>query len=113
MRLLVCLALGIVSFGQTPTSIPSVPTWALYLDDRVTIDIPLAEEGRPFKVEGRIVDSRNVVVREFTEFGVSKSVFKTSFASVGPGTYRLRVVITDAAGKISVIDRFPALTARD
>jgi hypothetical protein len=76
-----------------------MPTWALYPDHHVTIDIPLAEEGRPFKVEGRIVDSRNVVVREFTEFG--------------SGRYRLRVVITDRTGKITVLDRFPALTARD
>ncbi len=111
--LLVCLAVGVGSFGQAQTSIPSVPTWALYLDHHVTIDIPLSEEGGPFKVEGRIVDSRDVVVREFTEFGVNKSVFKTSFASMGPGSYRLRVVITDAAGKITVLDRFPALTARD
>ena len=111
--LLVCLALGIVSFGQTPTSIPSMPTWAIYLDDHVTIDIPLAGQGGPFKIEGRIVDSRNVAVREFAEFGVNKSVFKTSFASMGPGTYRLHVVITDKAGKVAVLDRFPALTARE
>lgn len=90
-----------------------MPTWALYLDHHVTIDIPLSEEGGPFKVEGRIVDSRDVVVREFTEFGVSKSVVSESFASLVSGSYRLRVVITDRTGKITVLDRFPALTARD
>jgi len=111
--LLLCLAVGVGSFGQAQTSIPSMPTWALYPDHHVTIDIPLAEEGRPFKVEGRIVDSRNVVVREFMEFGVSKSVVSESFASLGSGSYRLRVVITDRTGKITVLDRFPALTARD
>jgi hypothetical protein len=78
--LLVCLAVGVGSFGQTPTSIPSVPTWALYPDHHVMIDIPLSEEGRPFKVEGRIVDSRNVAVREFTEFAGNKSVFNVSGA---------------------------------
>jgi hypothetical protein len=55
--------MGAVSFAQTQTSIPSMPTWALYLDHHVTIDIPLGEEGRPFRIEGRIVDSRNVVAR--------------------------------------------------
>jgi hypothetical protein len=107
------LVLGAVSFAQTQTSIPSIPTWAHYLDNHVTIDIPLGEEGRPFRIEGRIVDSRNVVVREFAEIDVNKSVFNKSFPPLGTGTYRLRVAITDKAGKVTVLDRFPPLTARD
>jgi len=92
---------------------PSIPTWALYPDHHVGIDVPLGEEGRPFRIEGGIVDSRNVVVREFTEIDVDKSVFNKSFPSLGPGTYRLRVVITDKGGKVAVLDLFPPLTARD
>ena len=46
---------------------PSIPVWTLYLDHHVGITIPLKEEGKPFTVEGSIVDSRNTVVREFKQ----------------------------------------------
>jgi hypothetical protein len=90
--------------------IPSIPTWGRYLDDRVTVMIPLKEEGSPYRVEGRIVDSSDTVVREFTQKGVDKAVFIQTLPPFETGTYHLAVTITDKTGAVRKLDHFPPLT---
>ena len=91
--------------------VPSMPTWALYLDNHVGIDIPLSAAGRPFTIAGRVLDSGNNVVREFAETGVNEPVFRKSLPPLSPGAYRLSVTIIDRGGRFVVLDRFPPLTA--
>jgi hypothetical protein len=62
------------------------------------------------RVEGRIVDSGNTVVREFIRTAVDKQVFVQSFTLFETGTYRLFPTITDKTGAVAKLDHFPPLT---
>ena len=87
---------------------PSIPPWVLYLDNHVTITIPPRDEGRPFAVKGRIVDSSNTVL--FSQAGVDREFFVQSFPPLQPGTYRLAVTVTEKTGAAVTLDRFPPPT---
>lgn len=89
---------------------PSIPTWALYLDNHMTVAIPLRETGRPFTVEGQIVDTSNNAVRQFIQTAVDKQFFAQSFTPFERGTYRLIVTITDNRGVAVTLGHFPPLT---
>lgn len=75
----------------------------------MSIAIPLDPEGKPFKVEGRIMDSSNAVVRDFSDTGVGEPAYTRSFPPLSAGTYRLSVTITDKNGKANTLKTFPPL----
>jgi len=96
--------------SASPKDTPSVkfPTWGQVR--QLFIRIPLEQSGAPFTVKGIVTDSDNAKVREFDDKNVSAPLFSKTLPALPPGTYRLKVAITDKDGVTKELDRFPPAT---
>jgi hypothetical protein len=100
-------ALPILLGQQKGPDTPSVkfPVWGQLR--QLFIKIPLEQSGAPYTVKGIVTDSNNAKVREFDDRDVNAPLFSKDLPVLPPGTYRLKMTITDKGGVTKELDRFP------
>jgi hypothetical protein len=102
-------ALPILLGQQEGLDTPSVkfPVWGQHR--QLFIRVPLEQTGAPFRVKGTVTDSNDTKVREFDDRGVNLRIFSKDLPALPPGTYRLKMTITDKDSLAKELDRFPPL----